>query len=62
MDQPHDQVDRYQALPNPEDRSPLKALLAQDALVHPDHPLRREGVEGAELYLGKLASNTSSGQ
>ncbi|KAI6034344.1 hypothetical protein BKA83DRAFT_4188596 [Pisolithus microcarpus] len=44
----------HQALPNPEDRSPLKALLAQDAFVHPDHPLHKEGVEGAELYLGTL--------
>jgi len=42
---------RHQALPEA-DRSPLKATLAQDALVHPDHPLHREGVEGAELYLG----------
>ncbi|KAI6163017.1 hypothetical protein EDD17DRAFT_1693935 [Pisolithus thermaeus] len=44
----------HQALPNPEDRSPLKAILAQDAFVHPDHPLHKEGVEGAELYLGTL--------
>ncbi|KAI6047401.1 hypothetical protein EDC04DRAFT_2876436 [Pisolithus marmoratus] len=44
----------HQALPNPEDRGPLKALLAQDAFMHPDHPLRKDGVEGAELYLGTL--------
>ncbi|KAG6336841.1 hypothetical protein ID866_2237 [Astraeus odoratus] len=44
----------HQVLPNPEDRSPLRALVSQDALVHPDHPLHGEGVEGAELYLGTL--------
>ena len=45
---------RHQALPDPLDRSPLKAVLAQDALVHPEHPLHKDGVEGAELYLGTL--------
>ncbi|KIK92712.1 hypothetical protein PAXRUDRAFT_13075 [Paxillus rubicundulus Ve08.2h10] len=44
----------HQALPDPDDRSPLKAALAQDAIVHPEHPLRREGVDGAELYMGTL--------
>jgi hypothetical protein len=42
---------RHQALPEA-DRSPLRASLAQDAFVHPDHPLHKEGVEGAELFLG----------
>ncbi|KAH9899896.1 hypothetical protein C8Q73DRAFT_681374 [Cubamyces lactineus] len=42
----------HQALPNQADVSPLKALLAYSALVHPDHPLRKEGVNGIELYLG----------
>ncbi|EGO01874.1 hypothetical protein SERLA73DRAFT_150940 [Serpula lacrymans var. lacrymans S7.3] len=36
----------HQALPNPDDRGPLKAVLAHDALVHPDHPLRRKDVDG----------------
>ncbi|TCD69654.1 hypothetical protein EIP91_006671 [Steccherinum ochraceum] len=42
----------HQALPNPEDVSPLKAILAYNALVHPDHPLRKEGVDGIELFVG----------
>ncbi|KAI0335439.1 hypothetical protein GY45DRAFT_1316760 [Cubamyces sp. BRFM 1775] len=42
----------HKALPNQEDVSPLKALLAYTALVHPGHPLRKEGVNGIELYLG----------
>lgn len=44
-------VIRHQALPNKEDGSPLKAVLAHDALVHPDHPLRN-GKEGIEMYMG----------
>ena len=44
---------RHQALPDPEDVGPLKALIAYDALVHPDHPLRKPGVNGIELYLGE---------
>ncbi|KAH7914204.1 hypothetical protein BJ138DRAFT_1110783 [Hygrophoropsis aurantiaca] len=44
----------HQALSNPDDRGPLKACLAHDALVHPDHPLRKEGVDGAELFMGTL--------
>ncbi|KAG1892368.1 hypothetical protein F4604DRAFT_1565189 [Suillus subluteus] len=43
----------HQALPEA-DRSPLRASLAQDAFVHPDHPLHKEGVDGAELFLGTL--------
>jgi hypothetical protein len=42
---------RHQALPNKEDGSPLKAILAHDALVHPDHPLRN-GKHGIEMYMG----------
>ncbi|KAH0839875.1 hypothetical protein J3R83DRAFT_826 [Lanmaoa asiatica] len=45
---------RHQALPDPLDRNPLKAILAQDALVHPDHPLHRDGIQGVELYMGTL--------
>jgi len=40
------------ALPNQEDVSPLKATIAYDAIVHPDHPLRKEGNDGIELYIG----------
>ena len=39
-------------LPNPEDVSPLKALIAYDALVHSDHPLRKKGIDGIELFIG----------
>ncbi|KAL1946839.1 hypothetical protein VTO73DRAFT_14943 [Trametes versicolor] len=46
----------HQALPNQADVSPLKALIAYSALVHPDHPLRKEGVNGIELYLGTFES------
>ena len=44
---------RHLALPNQDDVSPLKALIAYQALVHPDHPLRKPGVNGIELYLGE---------
>lgn len=44
---------RHQALPNQEDVGPLKALIAYSALVHSDHPLRKPGVNGIELYLGE---------
>ncbi|KAI9574729.1 hypothetical protein HD554DRAFT_2010921 [Boletus coccyginus] len=44
----------HQALSDPLDRGPLKALLAQDAIVHPDHPLHKDGVQGVELYVGTL--------
>ncbi|KAF9057652.1 hypothetical protein BJ165DRAFT_1422208 [Panaeolus papilionaceus] len=42
----------HQALPNQEDAKPLKAILAHDSLVHPEHPLHIEGVNGVQLYLG----------
>lgn len=28
---------------------------AHDSLVHPDHPLHKEGVDGVELFMGKFA-------
>ena len=34
---------------------PLKALISYDALVHPDHPLRKPGQDGIELYIGEMA-------
>ncbi|OBZ70193.1 Good for full DBP5 activity protein 2 [Grifola frondosa] len=43
----------HQALKNQEDKSPLKALIAYEALVHPDHPLRKPNVDGIELYIGE---------
>ncbi|EIN10455.1 hypothetical protein PUNSTDRAFT_112307 [Punctularia strigosozonata HHB-11173 SS5] len=46
----------HQVLPNPEDIHPLKALTSYEALVHPDHPLRKEGQDGIELYYGTLAN------
>ncbi|EMD40754.1 hypothetical protein CERSUDRAFT_111333 [Gelatoporia subvermispora B] len=45
-----------QALPHIDEWSPLKALLSFNALVSPDHPLRKEGVDGIELYLGTFAN------
>ncbi|KAF5333090.1 hypothetical protein D9611_002437 [Ephemerocybe angulata] len=39
-------------VPNPEDGVVLKAMLAHDALCHPEHPLHIDGVEGAQLYIG----------
>ncbi|KAF8974470.1 hypothetical protein BDZ97DRAFT_25748 [Flammula alnicola] len=42
----------HQALPDPEDRAPVKAILAHDALVHPDHPLQVEGIKGVQMYMG----------
>ncbi|KAJ3506438.1 hypothetical protein NMY22_g17250 [Coprinellus aureogranulatus] len=41
-------------LPNPEDGAALKAILAHDAIVHPEHPLHVEGVNGVQLYIGTL--------
>ncbi|KAH9179697.1 hypothetical protein EDB89DRAFT_2110991 [Lactarius sanguifluus] len=37
-----------------EDGYALKAIIAHDALVHPDHPLRLEGKQGIELSIGTL--------
>ncbi|KAJ7475987.1 hypothetical protein FB451DRAFT_1245389 [Mycena latifolia] len=37
----------------PEDyRDPLKAILAEDAFIHPQHPLHRDGVDGIYTFLG----------
>lgn len=46
-------VRRHKVLPNPEDAGPLKAILAHEALVHPDHPLRKEGKDGIDLTMGE---------
>ncbi|KAK2466281.1 hypothetical protein APHAL10511_001923 [Amanita phalloides] len=45
------------SLPFPEDRFPLKAALAHDALVSDDHPLHVDGVKGVQMYLGQLSSS-----
>ena len=45
---------RHQALPNKDDGSPLKTVLAHDSLVHPDHPLRNGDPRGIELYMGTV--------
>ncbi|KAF9268068.1 hypothetical protein L218DRAFT_954456 [Marasmius fiardii PR-910] len=42
-------------LPN-KDGQYLKAILAHDAITHPDHPLHVDGVDGVQLYLGTLHS------
>ena len=44
---------RHKALPDVDDIRPLKAMVDYSALVHPDHPLRKEGQDGIELYIGK---------
>ncbi|KAI0069959.1 hypothetical protein K474DRAFT_1680524, partial [Panus rudis PR-1116 ss-1] len=49
----------HNALPNPEDVSPLKAMIAYEALVHPEHLLRKEGNDGIELYIGTFESGVS---
>ena len=47
---------RNQVLPNKEDGFAVKAILAHDALVHPDHPLRIAGKPGIELTIGELVN------
>lgn len=47
-------VRRHQVLPNPDDIGPLKALIGWEALVHPDHPLRKPGQDGLELFIGMV--------
>lgn len=41
-------------MPNREDGFAVKAILAHDAIVHPDHPLRIAGKPGIELTIGEL--------
>jgi hypothetical protein len=47
---------RHQVLPNREDGFAVKAILAHDAIVHPDHPLRIAGKPGIELTIGELVN------
>jgi hypothetical protein len=47
---------RHQVLPNREDGFAVKAILAHDSIVHPDHPLRIEGKPGIELTIGELVN------
>ncbi|KAF8505779.1 hypothetical protein F5888DRAFT_1651703 [Russula emetica] len=44
----------HQVLSNKEDGYAVKAILAHDAITHPDHPLRIEGKQGIELFIGTL--------
>ncbi|EIM88114.1 uncharacterized protein STEHIDRAFT_138556 [Stereum hirsutum FP-91666 SS1] len=37
-----------------EQKEPTKAMFAFETLVHPDHPLRRNGCDGIELSIGTL--------
>jgi hypothetical protein len=47
---------RNKVLPNMADGYAVKAILAHDAIVHPDHPLRIEGKPGIELTIGEVAN------
>ncbi|KAJ7498820.1 hypothetical protein FB451DRAFT_1203120 [Mycena latifolia] len=47
----------FQALP-PGDRDPLKAVLAHDALVDPEHPLHK-GVQGISMFIGTFPDGQS---
>lgn len=42
-------------MPNRADGYAIKAILAHDAIVHPDHPLRIAGKPGIELSIGGIA-------
>ncbi|KAF8639685.1 hypothetical protein AX17_000949 [Amanita inopinata Kibby_2008] len=46
-------------LPNPEDKFPLKAILAHDSLIHPDNPLHVDNVNGVQMYLGQMQTGES---
>ncbi|KAF9495400.1 hypothetical protein BDN71DRAFT_1447561 [Pleurotus eryngii] len=46
------------ALPNRDDERALKAILAHDSIVHPDHPLH-PGEEGITMYMGTFPSGES---
>ena len=43
-------------MPHKEDGFVVKAILAHDAITHPDHPLRIAGKQGIELFIGELAT------
>jgi len=46
----------HQAL---DDSRALKAILAHDCLVHPDHPLHVEGIDGVQMYMGTFVTGES---
>ncbi|KAJ6628714.1 hypothetical protein B0H10DRAFT_1777313 [Mycena sp. CBHHK59/15] len=46
------------ALPE-EDKDPLKGVLAHDSLVHPEHPLHIDGVDGVSMFLGTFPNGQS---
>lgn len=47
------------AIPNEDDRGPLKAMISHTALVHPEHPLREPGADGIKLYIATFPSGES---
>ncbi|EKM59229.1 uncharacterized protein PHACADRAFT_85898 [Phanerochaete carnosa HHB-10118-sp] len=47
------------AIPDEEDRGPLRAIISPAALVDPAHPLRKPGVDGIELYIATFPSGES---
>ena len=51
---------RNKVLPNKADGYAVKAILAHDALVHPDHPLRIAGKPGIELSIGEVSRYVGS--
>jgi hypothetical protein len=47
---------RNKVLPNMADGYAVKAILAHEAIVHPDHPLRDVRKPGIELTIGEVAN------
>jgi hypothetical protein len=47
---------RNKVLPNMADGYAVKAILAHEAIVHPDHPLRDVRKPGIELTIGEVVS------
>ena len=49
---------RHEVLSDPYQVSALKGFLAPHSLVHPENPLRQEGHDGLELWMGEVESVT----
>src|SRR5260221_11335336 len=49
---------RHEVLTDPYQVSALKGFLAPPSLVHPENPLRQEGHDGLELWMGQVESVT----
>jgi hypothetical protein len=43
-------------MPNQEDGGHLKAFFAHDPLTHAEHPLRKKGEDGIQMFMGHLNS------